>query len=80
MLFFMAAMGQSSVRIVYVKHEFNWDSAVIGIYDGLEGLVIALSMVFAPTWLQKVMKFCCKAGTDTHIKLITWIQIGYFVR
>jgi len=74
MLFFMAAMGQSVVRVVYVKHRFNWNSSLIGIYDGMEGLVVAMSMVFAPSAIQVVL---CRS---TPFKLITWLQLGLFFR
>lgn len=73
-IFLMAMLGQASVRIVYVKHRFGWDSALIGIYDGMEGLVVSMSMLFAPYVVQRVLKL------KSHIKIMTWIQIGYIFR
>lgn len=74
LLYSMAVLGQASVRIVYVTHRFDWNSSLIGIYDGLEGLVVSLSMVFAPYLAHRVMQH------KTHVKLMTWIQIGYAFR
>jgi MFS family permease len=75
MLLFMASMGLASVRIVYTKHAFNWDSGLIGIYDGMEGLVLSLSMAFAPAVMHRLF------GRWTgQISVITWIQISYVAR
>jgi MFS family permease len=74
LLFFMAAMGQSAVRIVYVTHRFGWDAGLIGIYDGMEGFVISMSMVFAPWVIQRVLCF------KKSLHLITWMQIGLVFR
>jgi len=70
--FFTAAMGATAVQIVYVKHKFGWNSAVIGIYDGTQGLIVTGSMAFAPAVFARVFK--------TQLRLITWIQLGYFCR
>lgn len=70
-IYLMPVMGQAAVRIVYWTHRFSWNSSLIGIYDGMEGLVVSLSMLFAPYVVQRVM------GYKTPIKLMTWIQVGY---
>lgn len=72
LIYFMAAMGQAAVRIVYWKHAFGWNSSLIGIYDGLEGLVISLSMIFAPRVMEWLFGW--------KLKIITWVQIGYLTR
>mmetsp|Transcript_24570 Transcript_24570/g.36184 ORF Transcript_24570/g.36184 Transcript_24570/m.36184 type:complete len:531 (-) Transcript_24570:174-1766(-) len=73
-LFFMAVTGQQGMRIVYLKHRFDWDAAYIGIYDGMEGLCTTLSMVFAPLLLVYLNPF------QQPLKVISWIEIGYFFR
>ena len=74
LLYFTAVIGQVAVTIVYATHRFGWDSDVIGIYDGMYGAVVALSMVCAPTVVQAVT---CRAKPA---KLITWIQVGLLFR
>lgn len=74
LLYFMALMGQSAVRIVYVTHQFGWDSGIIGVYDGMEGFVVSMSMVFAPYVIQRVMCFV------KPLSLLTWVQIGLLSR
>lgn len=73
-MYLTTSLNQASVRIVYVIHRFGWNSSVIGIYDGLEGLVVSLSMLFAPFLVQKLLQ------GKVHIQLVTWIQIGYVCR
>lgn len=70
--FFMVTIGYGTVKIVYVKHRYGWDSATIGIFDGLEGFLIMVSMLLAPAIFKKY--------TSLNLKIITWIQIGYFFR
>lgn len=72
LLFFSSAMGGVSVRIIYFKHEFDWSPGDIGVYAGLEGVVIVLSMLLAPVFL--------KAFIGRFLKVITFIQVGYFFR
>lgn len=73
-IFLMAALGQPSVRIVYVTHRFGWNSSIIGIYDGMEGLVVSLSMLFAPYVVHRLMSH------KSPVKIMTWIQVGFAFR
>jgi hypothetical protein len=59
---------------VYVTHRFSWDAGVIGIYDGMEGFVVAMSMVCAPSVTQYVLR------RAKPMKLVTWLQIGFLFR
>jgi len=70
-IYLMATLGQPAVRILYFTHRFDWDASLIGIYYGLEGLVVSMSMLFAPYVVHRVMQH------TTHVKLMTWIQVGY---
>lgn len=70
--FFMVTIGYSTVKIIYVKHRYGWNSSTIGIFDGLEGFLTMISMLLAPATFKKF--------TPLNISVITWIQIGYFAR
>jgi MFS family permease len=75
-LFFMVIIGFSSVKIVYLKHRFGWNSGVIGIFEGLEGFLTMVSMLMAPAsgkWLSSLL-------STSPLKIISWIQIGYVFR
>lgn len=71
-LFFMASLGGQAVNVVYTKHRFHWDSDLIGIFDGCNGLLFTISMIATPRLFT--------AMTGVHLKVITWIQIGYIFR
>jgi MFS family permease len=75
-LFFMVSIGFSTVKIVYLKHRFGWNSGVIGIFEGLEGLLTMVSMLMAPAsgkWFSSLV-------SASPLKILSWIQIGYFFR
>ena len=72
--FFIALMGSSAAQVVYVKHVFGWDSLLIGMFDGFNGLSVTLSMLFAPKLVDWIF------GSDHKPRVITWIQIGYTFR
>lgn len=73
-IYLVATLGQPAVRILYLTHRFDWDASLIGIYYGLEGLVISMSMLLAPYLVHRVMQH------KTHVKLMTWIQVGFAVK
>lgn len=73
-IYFMALLGKAAVFVIYAKNRFGWDSGVIGIYSGLEGLVVSLSMIFGSYVAKRVF------GAWGNFSLMTWIQIGYFFR
>ena len=72
MLFLVSWFGVNAVFIVYVKHRFDWKSGAIGIYDGIKGLLAVLSMLFLTSSYKKI--------SNSQLKLLTWIQVGYFFR
>jgi MFS family permease len=72
LLFFSSAMGGVSIRIIYFKHEFDWNPGEIGVYAGLEGVMIVFSMLLAPLFIKSIM--------GKFLKVITFIQVGYFFR
>jgi MFS family permease len=72
LIFFTAVIGQTTIKIVYMKHMLDWDSGVIGVYDGLEGLIMSVSMLFAPDFFANVFSM--------KLSVISWIQIGYAIR
>jgi MFS family permease len=71
-LYFICAMGATALRVVYFKHAFDFDASQIGVYAGTEGLVACLSMIFAPSALERL--------TGDKLELITVIKIGYVFR
>jgi MFS family permease len=75
-LFFMVTIGYSTVKIVYLKHKFGWDSSLIGVFEGLEGLLTMVSMLMAPAGAKRVTSFF----SSSPFQIITWIQIGYIFR
>jgi len=72
LVYFAGHMGFIYVRIIYFKHSYGFDAAQIGAYGSMDGLVVTLSMLFAPTVFDWV------AGGP--VKLVTAMQIGYAVR
>jgi MFS family permease len=75
-VFFMVTIGYSTVKIVYMKHRFGWNSSLIGIFEGLEGLLTMVSMLMAPAVGKKITSFFSRSP----LQILTWIQIGYFFR
>ena len=75
-LFFMVIIGFSAVKIVYLKHRFGWDSGVIGVFEGLEGLLTMVSMLMAPASAKRISSLL----STSPLKIINWIQIGYIFR
>ena len=72
LLFIISSIGHASVKIVYMKHMLEWDAAKIGVYDGLEGLMLSTSMLFAPEFVAWVV--------GVQWPIISWIHVGYAFR
>ena len=64
--------GSNAVFIIYVKHKFDWQSGAIGIYDGIKGLVVVISMLFLTSSYKKLFQ--------SQLSLLTWIQVGLLFR
>jgi MFS family permease len=71
-IYYVAYVGSGPVLILYAKHTFNWGPDFIGYFDGVEGGVHAISMLFFPLFVHYI--------TGRNFKLISWIQVGFFCR
>lgn len=71
-IYYVAYVGSGPVMILYAKHAFNWGPDYIGYFDGVEGGVHAISMLFIPVLVHFI--------TQRNFKLLSWIQVGYFCR
>lgn len=72
MLHLVSWFGSNAVFIIYVKHKFDWKSGAIGIYDGIKGLLVVISMLFLTSGYKKLF--------NSQLSLLTWIQVGLFFR
>ena len=70
-LFFATYMGNTSIFILFVKHQFQWGPQLIGIYDACEGAFSFLSMIVVPWAVLKIF--------GQYIDIL-WIMFAYFCR
>jgi MFS family permease len=71
LFFFITYQGNNEIFILYLKHKFNWNPALIGGYEALESFVTTFGMLVLPFVMKKVTgKF-----VNTH-----WLLIGYMIR
>lgn len=70
LLYCVCIMANILISILYVKHKFNWSPETLGYYEGLDGSIDTLSMLFAPAILQ------CFINMD----MMEWLQLGFFIR
>lgn len=71
LLFFITYQGNNEIFILYLKHKFDWNPALIGGYEALESFVTTFGMLVLPFVIKKVTgRF-----VNTH-----WLLIGYMTR
>ena len=71
-LYYIAEMCFPRVFILYCVHMFNWGADTIGVYDGINGGLYALSMLFAPKIVKRLL--------GKELSLLNWLIIGYIAR
>lgn len=71
-LYYFALMGFVVVIYVYMKHCLSWGALMFGLYDSVNGAIQALSMLYVPALVHRLI--------GRELKLITWVHIGYFCR
>jgi MFS transporter, DHA1 family, tetracycline resistance protein len=72
LIYYFAYCGHNAIYVIYVQHRFDWDSAYVGYYEGVEGFVYTVAMMFVPSFVDWVL--------GTELRLITWIKVGYASR
>lgn len=71
-LYYFALMGFVTVVYVYMKHAFGWGTLYFGIYDSVNGAIQAVSMLYVPHLIHRII--------GRELRLVTWVHIGYFCR